>query len=359
MSDSFPSDPAESMTRLPFWQRPWVQNVLPLLTSLFLHVIFAGALLLAYTSGCKVAEKPPLETQATAATSELVDTRPVADVQKVGLQGDPTRPPVQEEFPEAGNGWAPKPGHSDVRKVESAGVRNWDDEGAIIGLSATGGGFVKGDGVGPENGAGSSSGIARGPLAPFGLGRGGGQGGSLPTRFVNVSGGSASTVVFVCDASGSMINTFGSLKDELVKAVKPLKSIQGFNIIFFQDEKSAALDERELLFATPENKRKAFQWLETMATTGSTNPIPAIEQAFRQKPQLIYLLTDADFPDNDAVRNTIARLNADKQTRVNTIVFVSGDAGADDASESFVNLMKQIARDNGGVFGHVKESDLH
>jgi Ca-activated chloride channel family protein len=154
-----------------------------------------------------------------------------------------------------------------------------------------------------------------------------------------------------------MINTFGSLKAELVKAVTRLKSIQGFNIIFFQDEKSAALDQG-LLFATPENKRRAMQWLETITTTGTTNPIPGIEQAFRNKPQLIYLLTDGDFPDNNAVRNAIARLNANKQTKLNTIIFVSGSGGADDASQSFITLMKQIAKDNGGVFSHVKESDL-
>jgi hypothetical protein len=153
-----------------------------------------------------------------------------------------------------------------------------------------------------------------------------------------------------------MINTFGSLKAELVKAITRLKSIQGFNIIFFQDEKAAALDQ-SLLFATPENKRKAFQWLETITTTGTTNPIPGIEHAFRNKPQLIYLLTDADFPDNNAVRSAIQKLNVGKQTKINTIIFVQGQ-GADDSSQSFTDLMKQIARDNGGVFSHVKESDL-
>jgi len=170
------------------------------------------------------------------------------------------------------------------------------------------------------------------------------------------AGGNARTVVFLCDASGSMINTFGSLKAELVKAVSRLKSVQQFNIIFFQDEKAAALDQ-SLLFATPENKRKAFQWLDTITTSGTTNPIPGIEQAFRNRPQLIYLLTDADFPDNNAVKTAIQRLNTGKQTKINTIIFVSG-SGTDDTSQSFIDLMKQVAKDNGGVFSHVKESDL-
>jgi hypothetical protein len=152
-----------------------------------------------------------------------------------------------------------------------------------------------------------------------------------------------------------MINTFGSLKEQLVRSIGGLKSIQGFNIIFFQDEKCTSLNDG-LLFATPENKRKAFKWLDEQTTTGTTNPIPGIEMAFRNRPQLIYLLTDADFPDNNAVKNSIARLNKDKQTRINTIIFVPGDG--DEGSASFKDLMKQIANDNGGNYAYVKESEL-
>src|SRR5204863_151314 len=112
-----------------------------------------------------------------------------------------------------------------------------------------------------------------------------------------------------------------------------------------QDEKCRALSDG-LLFATPDNKRKAFKWLDEQTTTGTTNPIPGLELAFKAKPQLIYLLTDADFPDNNAVKTAIARLNKAKQTRINTIVFVPGDG--DDGSAGFVELMKQIASDNGG-----------
>jgi hypothetical protein len=169
-------------------------------------------------------------------------------------------------------------------------------------------------------------------------------------------GGGAQTIVYVCDASGSMINTFSSLKEQLTRSIQGLKSVQGFNVVFFQDEKCSSLSDG-LLFATPENKKRAFKWLDEQTTTGTTNPIPGIELAFRNRPQLIYLLTDADFPDNNAVKAAVARLNAGKQTRMNTIIFVPGD-GDDEASASFKELMKDIARDNGGVFAHVKENEL-
>ena len=50
-----------------------------------------------------------------------------------------------------------------------------------------------------------------------------------------------------------------------------------------------------------ENKKKANDWLNQILAGGSTDPIPGIVLAFRQRPRLIYLLTDGDFPDNDKV----------------------------------------------------------
>ena len=144
-------------------------------------------------------------------------------------------------------------------------------------------------------------------------------------------------------------------QDQLTHSIEGLKSVQSFNVVFFQDEKCSALADHKV-FATPDNKRKAFKWLQEQTTTGATNPIAALELAFKSKPQLIYFLTDADFPDNQAVKTAIARMNKDKQTRINTIVFVPGDG--DEGSAGFLELMKQIATDNGGVYAHVKESEL-
>ena len=345
--------PPELYPRLGFWQQPWVQNVLPLVTSVTIHVaIIVIALVLASVTNV-ITTNQAREEQIIVPDASIVEEGPAGGVQNVGIGGDPTRPPAQDEYAEGGEGWAPKPGEKDATAALMGGG-DGDSSDAVIGLSAVGGGFGAGAGLGSGTGdsRGSGTGDGRGPLAPFGTPGGGGVG--LKSSFVGVRG-NARTVVFVCDASGSMINTFGSLKAELVKAISRLKSVQGFNIVFFQDEKCTALDQN-LLFATPENKNKAFKWLEEQTTTGTTNPIPGIELAFKNKPQLIYLLTDADFQDNNAVREAVKRANTTKQTRVNTIIFVG--EGDDDVTASFVDLMKEIAKDNGGVFARVKESEL-
>lgn len=106
--------------------------------------------------------------------------------------------------------------------------------------------------------------------------------------------------------------------------------------------------------ATPENRRKALRFLDGVTTGGTTDPVPALELAFRQRPQLVYLLTDGNFADNAAVARRIDQLNAGRMTRVNTIAFV----GDDDTDREFLDTLQQIAGDNGGTFRHVRESEL-
>jgi len=340
---------------LPFWQRRWVQGVLPFVTSLSIHAAIVVVAVGVVVGGRQVYRNTlALETQVVPADAAIVESGPPGGIERAGIGPDPTKPPAQDEFPDASAGWAPKPGDAlAAPTLPGGGDGNNDDP--VIGFSTTGGrigvGESIGGGVGDARGPGRGDG--RGPLAPFGTPGGGGGG------FMTIGpgpGGGAASIVYVCDASGSMINTFGSLKEQLTRSIQGLRSVQGFNVVFFQDEKCVALSEG-LLFATPENKNKAFKWLEEQTTTGTTNPIPGIELAFRNRPQLIYLLTDADFPDNNAVKNAIQRLNTGRQTRINTIIFVPGD-GDDEASASFKDLMKVIARDNGGVFAHVKENEL-
>ena len=346
-------NPEEELTpQLSFWQQPWAQNILPFVSSLAVHagIVIMGLLAYAGAQAAGLINKVE-EEQVIVAEAALTEEQ-VGGVQFQGLGGDPTRAAAQDEFTEntTPEGWADKPGPDTVPELAGGGEGASDT--SVIGLSAAGGGFGKGTGLGTGTGEGRGSGAGRGgPLAPFGTPGGGGLG--PKSRFMGV-GGNARTVAFVCDASGSMINTFSALKQELTKAVTGLKAIQGFNIIFFQDEKSVQLDNN-LVLATPENKRKAFNFLEDFSPSGTTDPVPGIELAMKNQPQLMYILTDADFPDNAKVLETVRRLNSTKKTKINTIAFVSGD---EEISESFVNLMKQIAQENGGVFKHVREEDL-
>jgi hypothetical protein len=172
-----------------------------------------------------------------------------------------------------------------------------------------------------------------------------------PNFTIFQSKSNAKTVAFVCDASGSMTQNFGSLKREIVRYIDVLRPVQAFNVIFFQESAAACVDQHSLLMAKPENKRRAYTFLDGVSPRGQTDPLPALELAFKQKPQLIYLLTDGDFADNAAVVRLIRERNADRRTKVNTIAFVA-------RGEGYEKVLKTIATENGGVFRFVSEDDL-
>jgi hypothetical protein len=91
--------------------------------------------------------------------------------------------------------------------------------------------------------------------------------------------GDATRIVFVCDASGSMLNKMANLKDQLQKAIAALGPSTAFNIIFFQDENCVTLDKERLTAATPEAKRNAYKFLDDVTTSGTTDPLPGIQES--------------------------------------------------------------------------------
>ncbi len=111
-----------------------------------------------------------------------------------------------------------------------------------------------------------------------------------------------------------------------------------------------------LVNATPENKRRANKWLDDLTTSGTSNPIPGLEVAFRAHPDLMYILTDGDFPNNNEVLTTVAKANASKKTRINSVAFVS--KADDETSESFKKFLVALAEGNGGKFKRVSLDQL-
>lgn len=335
---------------LTFWQKPWVQNILPFVTSLSIHAAIVIFGLLVY-SAVQVIQKVAHEDQNIIPDSNMVENGPPGGIPNVGLGGDPLRQAAQDQDPTSKTQeWAEKKGPT--VDIANAGGGSGDDSASVIQVGAGAGfGAGAGSGAGHGSGHGGGTGDATGPLAAFGAPGGGGIG---PKGPVFGNGGNARRISFVCDASGSMINKMPSLKDQLNKAIVGLRPIQSFNVIFFQDNKCDMIVKDGLVNATPENKRKAAGFLDGVTTTGTTDPIPGIEQAFRAHPQLIYLLTDGDFPDNEAVLKKIRDLNKDHAVKINTIAFV----GQGDNDTEFKNLLQTVAKENGGTFRLVNEGDL-
>jgi hypothetical protein len=154
-------------------------------------------------------------------------------------------------------------------------------------------------------------------------------------------------VIYVVDGTGSMMGRRQiAVTTQLERSINTLKPTQGFILLVFRDGKIETPNEEGTYFTGDEAKRAGIDWLHTRFRVGGDHdPLPAIRRAFELKPQLIYYITDDDARKVDPAPLVaeIAKLNADKAVRVNTVLI-------DTKSEKSEAALKQIAADNNGRF---------
>ena len=338
--------------QLSFAQKPMVQNVLPFVTSVAVHL---GIVIIAWVlwDNRGVIQRV-IEEQIIVPDAAIVEGADVGGIPNPGLGGDPTRAAAQDITADttASDSWADRKSEALQANLMGGGETESTAD-TIIGVGAAGSTSVQASGQGS---GGASDGT--GQIAPFGV-PGGGGGIGPKANFVGISG-NARRVVYVCDATGTMLGLkFKLLQKQLYKAIDILKPIQGFNVVFFKGGDSDAEWSNpfaeELVVANPQNKQKVRQFIETFQVVGKgTNPLPALRQAFAQKPQLVYFLTDGEFDNVVGYAQVLAevrKLNADKSVKVNTIAFMSADEKAEQA-------LQTMARENGGRFVKVSDRDL-
>jgi hypothetical protein len=187
--------------------------------------------------------------------------------------------------------------------------------------------------------------------AKFGLRIGGGAG---PKATFLGSGGNAYKIVYVCDASGSMIDTFDYVRAELKKSITALQSTQSFHLVFFPGKPPLQSKPGKLVHATPHNTQEAVKFLDTMGLGlgKGSDPLPALQAAFNVPggpPDLIYFMTDGQF--DRSVVDKLRQWNKEGRVKINTIAYLYFDP----ASE---RLLKQIAHESGGRYKFVSADEL-
>ena len=278
----------------------------------------------------------------------------VGGIPNPGLGGDPNRAAAQDQFKDVAvnsEGWANKPSQTLTASLMGGGQGDKPGRDVDHRRRANVGAGQRQRAPDKARAWARGTGDGGGPLAAFGVP--GGGGGIGPKFMGQGTGGNTRSIAFVCDASGSMMNKMVPLKNELKRTIDQLRVMQAFSVIFFADQKPQALAQ-QLVMASPDNKRKAYDFLQNVSTAGQTDPIPALDLAFKQKPQLIFFLTDGDFPDNNAVLSHVRELNKDHTVKINTIAFV----GDSDNDVEFIKILSDIAKENGGVFKKVSQDEV-
>ena len=171
-------------------------------------------------------------------------------------------------------------------------------------------------------------------------------------------GGNAHHVCYVVDRSGSMVDSFDSVRREMLLSIGRLEPVQDFHVILFAEGPPVENKPGRLVTATARHKQEAARFLESVRADGTNDPIPALERAFEilskadpDRPgKLIYLLTDGNFPDNAAVVNFIRKRNRRKDVKIHTCLLGACPTEA-------VTVMTDIAAENGGRYKNVEADE--
>lgn len=118
--------------------------------------------------------------------------------------------------------------------------------------------------------------------------------GELPgIAFGGVAAPAATRIVFVVDASGSMIGAYRNVVDEVVRTLRQLDPRQSFALLLFQESKVLDLPSRggRLRAATPEAVDEAAEWMQDQTPRGRSDPAAALRRAFNLDPEVLYLVS--------------------------------------------------------------------
>lgn len=202
--------------------------------------------------------------------------------------------------------------------------------------------------------AGGGAGGGSTKLAPFGTTSGTGTG--LGASFYG-TGGNARKIIYMVDASGSLIDTLPFVMKELKDSISGLSEQQQYTIVFFQDGEPIEVPPAGWKQATPENKRKTFEFLApgNVVPRGKTSPDKALKLGMRYKPELMFILSDnitgrGEYEvDREQLLRFLNEVNKDGKTTINTIQFLYPDQ---------LETLKDIAAEHKGIYKFITEADL-
>jgi hypothetical protein len=215
----------------------------------------------------------------------------------------------------------------------------------------------------------------------------GGTGTGAPINFFGIRDKSSAVVIMI-DVSGSMFErtgdakyrkglvkhgkeqSFQAVRDEAIKLIQSLTPAMQFGLIRWSG--GAHSWKRELVPATDENKQAAIDHLEkvidyqsapaTRGRPGGTRHDYALEEAFKLKPETIYMITDGNataavpggglrpIPSEEIFKVADeGQKSLGKRARLHVIYYLNGKEKPDERQ-----MLMNLAARNGGKFNRVE-----
>lgn len=177
-------------------------------------------------------------------------------------------------------------------------------------------------------------------------------------EFSGLSSTNARRIVYVIDASGSMIRSLQIVVQELARSIDALSPQQRFAVVFFQGNAALPVPPKgELHVATGDEKLRVLEWIDrNVHPRGSSNPLEAIRYALDLKPDVIFMLSEnitgsgqyeVDQRDLlamlDELNPIVDEKTGRRRTQINCIQFLEEDA---------LDTLRLIAERHGGQRGY-------
>lgn len=174
--------------------------------------------------------------------------------------------------------------------------------------------------------------------------------------FVGLSSTNARRIVYVIDASGSMIRSLPIVIEELARSLDGLVGQQEFTVIFFQRNEALIVPPVDRLSpGTDDEKARVLAWIDQhVIPAGRSNPLSAIELALGFDPDVIFMLSEnitgsgefeIDQSDLLALLEDLNPLDSSgrRPTQINCVQFLDPDP---------LRTLEKIARRHGGERGY-------
>lgn len=116
----------------------------------------------------------------------------------------------------------------------------------------------------------------------------------LGASFVGLSTSNAREIVYVIDASGSMIRTLPIVLEELRRSLERLDPVQSFAMLFFQGNRFVRVPGvARLTPARPDEIDRQLAWIRAnVIPEGRSNPLAALEEAVGLEPDVVFVLSE-------------------------------------------------------------------
>lgn len=169
-----------------------------------------------------------------------------------------------------------------------------------------------------------------------------------PTNTSPLSAETATSVVFLCDGSGTMLYRIGALREHLKSSIRSLSPAQRFDIAVFAGDRVMCFKDH-LVEATERNVAESLRYIDrAVVAGGETHPAVGIRRALAEKPALIVLGTDGIFQDEDIDDIRVANLTT--RTPINVVQYIEPE----DDDPPGKKLARAIADQSGGRFSIVE-----